>query len=399
MSDPLKFNKVELILSHYHQKEYDLNSFESFKNNCFESYRILVNYKLGLNSIQKPLTLKAIFYLDSLPLSKISINLNDAKIRAIEVTNDLGIPKKLIYTNKDFQKLNEKISYKLIEYWNLAETYEELEFLLFNINEMVPIFEIELVQRITMLTYKFDEIANEKRYQKVIGYHINILKELSKKEFNPLVIQNLKTLQDYWTQIITEDKSLNNDDECFIATMSELLGCATLSKNQFRVDGQTQKPLPSGKILLAPILIDDFYKVIAKQSRFSDRCSKINSYYGIEINKNSFKFRELLEKVYYHEVGHLYFAHVTNSWKPNPDQTKESFANAFASLIFGEQKKSLMIWLMTRYQIDAYKEPYLIKLPNGINNNEDLSIKSNILSFEKICEKDFTQWPHGKSKS
>jgi hypothetical protein len=47
--------------------------------------------------------------------------------------------------------------------------------------------------------------------------------------------------------------------------------------------------------------------------------------------------------------------------------------------------------------VEAYKNPFLIKLPVEINKREDLSKKSNNLIFENICDLDLFLRPHGKS--
>ena len=390
-------NKVEFIDLSNSKIPFNKESFENFKKDVFEIYRLIVGYKMGLISIKKSLSLQIKFYCDSEIVSEINFNLDDFMNRDIEVNSDSVIPSKLIYSKKDFLKLNQKISYKLIEFWNLSKTFEELEFLLFNICQMIPIFEIELVEKSTMITFKLEEISNERCYQTIVGPYGNIIKEVSSKNFDILDSSNINKFNDYWHELISNDRSLNDDDECSIATLSEFLGCATLSNNHTRFDSKNLKSLPLGKILLAPLLINDFHKAIGKQSRFLSRCNDVKAHYGIDINKKTYKFDELLEKVYFHEVGHLYYAHLTNSLKPSPNGTKESFANSFASLVFDDQKKSLMIWLMTRYQVEAYKNPFLIKLPVEINKRENLSKKSNNLIFENICDLDLFLRPHGKS--
>jgi hypothetical protein len=316
----------------------------------------------------------------------------------LQIYYEDGIPKRLRYGKQRIKDLNEKIAHKLIEYWNLANSFEEIEFLMRNIEQMIPIYEIGFVEKSTMIFHNLDLIERTDCYKKSFNKdYLGLLRMVRDKNFNPLNPEHTKVINEKWKDWINRDWETVYDRECHIKAISEFLGQASLSD---------KKPPNLGKILLAPILINDFYKDLEREYLFQTYIKDIYKYYGVKLSTKSYKFADLIEKVYFHEVGHLYFNHVTYSTSSNPNEVKESFANSFASLIFDSQEKSLMIWLMTRFQVDAYKWPYVIKVPNELINSGNLTFnKSRNLSFKEnsserldICGFDLFLKPHGNSK-
>jgi hypothetical protein len=80
----------------------------------------------------------------------------------------------------------DEIANKLIEYWNLAISFEEIEFLMRNIEQMIPIYEIGFVEKSTMIFHNVDLIDRTDCYKKSFNKdHLGLLRMLKEKNFNP----------------------------------------------------------------------------------------------------------------------------------------------------------------------------------------------------------------------
>ncbi len=398
-------HKVILEKTNYYsnpiKSEFNYADFEIFKNQLFEVYVDLLEHKFAIKKRRQIEHFKVSFYgIDKdqeTLLSEFQFNHNVAPFSDLQIYYDEGIPKRLRYSKQKIKDLNKKIANKLIEYWNLAISFEEIEFLMRNIEQMIPIYEIGFVEKSTMIFHNVDLIDRTDCYKKSFNKdHLGLLRMLKEKNFNPLNPEDTKALNEKWKDWIKGDWNTDYDLKCHIKTISEFLGRASLSDKY---------PPHLGKILLAPILIDDYHKELGREYHLQNYINQIYYYYGVKLSAKSYKFADLIEKVYFHEVGHLYFNHVTYSTPSNPNEAKESFANAFASLIFDSQEKSLMIWLMTRFQVDEYKRPYVIKVPNELidtgnltfNKSRNLSFKENSSERLDICGFDLFLMPHGNS--
>lgn len=398
-------NKVVLEKTDYYSKftksEFYYENFDKFKNQLFEVYVDLLEHKFAIKKRSQIDQFKVSFYgtneNQETLLSEFQFNHNVAPFTDLQIYYEDGIPKRLRYSKQKIKDLNQKIANKLIEYWNLAISFEEIEFLMRNIEKMIPIYEIGFVEKSTMIFHNIDLIERTDCYKKSFNKdYLGLLRMLREKNFTPLNPEYAKAVNEKWKDWIKGDWNIDYDRECNIKTISEFLGRASLSD---------KSPPNLGKILLAPILIDDYHKELRREYLFQNHINQIYKDYRVKLSVKSYKFENLIEKVYFHEVGHLYFNHVTYSTSSNPNEVRESFANSFASLIFDSQEKSLMIWLMTRFQVDEYKWPYVIKVPNKLINSGYLEFKkSGNLVFKDtsteridICGFDLFLMPHGNS--
>ena len=159
-----------------------------------------------------------------------------------------------------------------------------------------------------------------------------------------------------------------------------MLGIASLSK-------KIQNPTDEfGEIALNIEALKKFHKKFRKNDRFEAFSKKFEDCLSYKITYKDYKYDSLLAKVFYHEFGHLYFGHcnrAANNIK-NPNEVRESYANFFASLVFDSQKKSTFIWIMTRFQLNEYKFPKLLKMSKDYDVMSD---KSKISSFNCTLNK------------
>jgi hypothetical protein len=229
---------------------------------------------------------------------------------------------------------------------------------------MPPLVEIELVNSERMLIRKLKVFKKLEDLKSILGEEIiKLLEKLSHHEFNLENEDFLGMLKDLERKILDRELFNIEDRERIISYYLELLGYATSSAYSQNYS------LESGKIGLCLKSIKKVEHYITNHKEFLDYQSYIAKCYLYEFENKSFAYLDLLEKVYYHEFGHLFFGHTKNKSNhvDNPNKTQESYANFFASLIYNSQNKSFLIWFLTRFQPDEYKEPILLHIHPDIN--------------------------------
>jgi hypothetical protein len=310
---------------------------------------------------------KVIFYFDDGTESEIVINKinfyqgNNKLPKRINNLSDLETPVSAI------EKFNSKIYSRLVEIWNLSNSYEELEFLLFHINDMAPLVEIELVNTEQMLLYKVSR-PNSNVVPPIFGRNLtNILRRLSSSEFDLNNDDSLGILRGMVRELLEDNHPDYKDRETIVSFYLELLGYATKSVYKQNTNSEF------GKIVLCLKKIKQGFDFINNHKDFSKFTSFIKYCFGYEITQTDYDYYDLMEMVYYHEFGHLFFGHINqkSSHVSNPNKMQESYANFFASIIFDSQLKSLQILIKTRFQPIEYQEPVLVKI------NESMKFLSN----------------------
>jgi hypothetical protein len=369
-----------------------------FINNSSENFDSLISVKnklttLFVNLLNNKINRKNLFtnvdiinfYFDDGTESKIVINKigfhqknNKLPIR-INNLSDLETPK------IEIDKFNSNIYSRLLETWNLSTTYEEIEFLLYHINNMPPLLEIELVNTEKMLIHQFSK-PKSKPVPPIFGGNIDdILKRLSDKEFDLNNEDSLGILREMISKLLDEDNLANRDKEVIISFYLELLGYATKSiykqNNHFEF----------GKIVLCLKKIKQGFDFISNHNDFIRFTSFIKNCFNFEITNKDYQYYDLMEMVYYHEFGHLFFGHIKQNSKhiSTPNTMQESYANFFASLIFDSQVKSLQILIKTKFQSIQYREPILIKVNRSLSQ-DSLSCKLSSLTLHTLIENERT---------
>jgi hypothetical protein len=366
-----------------------IREYESFRDQFRDLYIQLLNHKI----FQKNYKLSTEFMLQ--------FSSNEGVISSFEIKKPIYFKeKRLTFTNntllkyppnKEIKGFLLKIHTRLLELWNTVSSFEELEFLLFHINNMPPLGEVYFEPRSNML--KKIPYLNQVYPQSIRG----IDKIATNEKFKRLKLdsnnnEKYHELEHLVASNLNENDSLlknysNNDNkeliDKVIAFLIEILGYATQSNNE-------QNPEDFGIIGLNIELLKNFYTKIERHSSFNDLKERLFKCYGYKITKRDFVFESILEKVFYHEFGHLYFGHCRlgshNNVLKNPNKKRESYANFFASLISNNQLKSSLIWLQTRFQSKEYQFPILLKFPESYNDTRNTTCNFNVDDFTKHCE-------------
>jgi hypothetical protein len=270
-------------------------------------------------------------------------NMSDLRISNYKIVNkEINSNSKNSFSQNLFDSFLKIIKDKLIELWNISSTFDELAFLIFHINEMPPFTEIYLESNLTMLLEKKDII--ERKYpSRMRGINATIIYNHEQKvdlsDLSKLSKQTLEQLE------IGINKTLGNldprdyriyDEEFKFSYYIELLGYATT----YLAPVEVNNGFNFGRIGLDLKKIKEFNKNLKKDKDFYYFLKHLEYCLGYKMNAKDLGFKLLLEKVFYHEFGHLYFGHCnkkTNDKRElvnNPDQKRESYANFFASMIF-----------------------------------------------------------------
>jgi hypothetical protein len=320
---------------------------------------------------------KVIFYFDDGTNSEIGINKihfqqgKDKLPKRINNSSELETPVSAI------ERFNSKIYARLVELWNLSSTYDELEFLLFHINDMPPLVEIELVNTERMFLYKVSKPNSNLEFPIFGRNFTSILEKLSSSEFNLDNDDSIGVLSGMVRKMLEEDNTDYQNRERIISFYIELFGYATKSFYKQKNNSDF------GKIVLCLKKIKQGFDFINNHKDFSRYINFIKNCYGYEITNKDYEYYDLMEMVYYHEFGHLFFGHINQnaSHVSTPNKMQESYANFFASLILDSQVKSIQILIKTRYQPIAYQEPILVKINQSMQLLSNTVLPSCNLSF------------------
>jgi hypothetical protein len=331
-------------------------SVHKFKINYLNFYFAMLEHKLLLKPIDFKIGIPTFeFFEKNTKISSVIIKINEKiqndKVKRVISNTDEAPPLKTTLVDK----LIEDILVRLIELWNLSTTFDELEFLLFHLNNMPPLLEVSSKSGLEMVR-KIKYIPTH--YGGALTGIEKIDIDETWKSFDSKDLEKLKSLIH---RHLLEDNEWEFGKR--ISLIIELLGYATLS------DKYKDPKEDFGLIAINLNSIKSFHKKFQKKPQFKGFSKIIEECFSYNIAPRDFKENFLLAKVFYHEFGHLYFGHC-NSISPrddNPNITRESYANFFASVLFNNQKRSLLIWLMTRFQINAYKSPKLLKMSEDYN--------------------------------
>jgi len=351
---------------------------DSFKSKLSKDYKDLLENRIFRKNFPSTNKIIQLNYKDD--FKEIIIN---------KVTHDLKRYKlpSLINNRSDFEtplsainRFNKNIFNRLIELWNYSWTFEELEFLLYHINNMPPLIEIELVDTQRMLIHK-KIVSKNKGLNSIWGEDlIKLLDKLSNSEIDFENDDFLGILKELERKILQRENLNIEDREKIISYYLELLGYATSSTYS-----QSNTTDEYAKIGLCLKEIKKVENYIANHKEFIDYQSFISKCHLYEFENKNYSYYELLEKVYYHEFGHIYFGHTKkiSNHVDNPNKTQESYANFFSSLIYNSEQKSFLIWLLTRFQPVEYKDPILLHLHPDINHFNPKT--NNLCKLNHFC--------------